>query len=101
MRGEDVLIPYSGLTLRSGDSLLLATTSNCRLEARIEEVTLESGHEWIGRRIKELDISRQTFIVMVKRRGRRVAPNGSTLLKENDVVLTFSRIALNSLHNGA
>lgn len=93
MRERDVLIPYSGLVLQEGDSMLLATVSNRRLEARIEEVTLSQGHKWIGRKIKELDISRQTFIVMVKRRGRTVEPNGGTLLKEDDVVLMFSRTA--------
>lgn len=91
MRGRDVLTPYSGLTLQAQDCLLLATTSSRKVESRIEEVTLNQGHAWIGHAIKDLDISRQTFILMVKRRNKTIEPNGNTLLKENDVVLMYVR----------
>lgn len=92
MRGRDVLTPYRRVVLEAGDSLLLATTSGRKLESRIEEVTLTQGHAWIGHKIKDLDISRQTFIIMLKRRNRTIEPQGNTLLKENDVVLLYTRL---------
>lgn len=92
LRGEDVYTPHESLVLEVGDSLLLGTLSTGRFECRIEEVCLEAGHIWIGSRIKELDISRRVFVVMVKRGHKNICPQGSTLLKEGDVVLLLEKM---------
>lgn len=95
LRGEDVYTPHVGLTLEEGDSLLLGTVSTGRFECRIEEVCLEPEHSWIGHRIKELDISRRVFVVMVKRGNDNICPQGSTLLQEGDVVLLLEKLFKN------
>ena len=92
LRGEDVYTPHQSLVVEEGDSLLLGTVSTEPLECRIEEVLLENGHSWIGRRIKDLDISRRLFVVMVKRGNKNICPQGSTLLKEGDVVLLLEKM---------
>lgn len=92
LRGEDVYTPHESLLLEEGDNLLLGTVSGGGFACRIEEVCLEAGHSWIGSRIKELDISRRVFVVMVKRKDKNICPQGSTLLKEGDVVLLFMTI---------
>lgn len=92
LRGEDVCTPHESLVLEKGDSLLLGTVSSGRFECRIEEVCLEKGHSWIGCRIKELDISRRVFVVMVKRGRKNISPKGDTLLKEGDVVLLLEKM---------
>lgn len=93
LRGEDVYTPHESLVLEEGDCLLLGTVSAGQTACRIEEARLEAGHSWIGSRIKELDISRRVFIVMIKRSGRNICPQGSTLLKEGDVVLLLEKIS--------
>lgn len=92
LRGEDVYTPHESLVLEVGDSLLLGTVSTGQFECRIEEVRLEAGHNWIGSRIKDLDISRRVFVVMVKRGHKNICPQGSTLLKEDDVVLLLEKM---------
>lgn len=92
LRGEDVYTPYESLQISVGDSLLLGTTGTSPFECRIEEVCLEAGHRWIGSRIKDLDISRRVFIVMVKRENRNIYPQGSTVLREQDVVLMLEKV---------
>ena len=91
LRGEDVFTPHESLVLEEGDSLLLGTVSIGRFACRIEEASLEAGHSWIGHRIKELDISRRVFVVMVKRGDENICPQGSTLLQEGDVVLLLEK----------
>lgn len=95
LRGEDVYTPHESLVLKMGDSLLLGTVSTGQFECRIEEVRLEAGHNWIGSRIKDLDISRRVFVVMVKRGHKNICPQGSTLLKEDDVVLLLEKMGKN------
>ncbi len=92
LREEDVYTPHESLVLEEGDSLLLGTVSTGKFECRIEEVCLETGHSWIGSRIKDLDISRRVFIVMVKRGSENINPRGATLLLEGDVVLLLEKI---------
>ena len=77
---------------RRGDSLLLGTVNTGRFDCRIEEVRLEKGHNWIGSRIKELDISRRVFVVMVKRGDENICPQGATMLEEGDVVLLLEKV---------
>ncbi|MBD5520496.1 MAG: potassium channel protein [Lachnospiraceae bacterium] len=96
LRGDDVYTPHESLVMEAGDSLLLGTTSTKMLECRIDEMCLEADHSWIGHRIKDLDISRRVFVVMVKRGNKNICPQGSTLLLEGDVVLLLERQVKNA-----
>lgn len=96
LRGEDVYTPHESLVLEEGDSLLLGTTSTGTLECSIDEMCLEPEHNWIGKRIKDLDISRRVFVVMVKRGDKNICPHGSTMLMEGDVVLLLEKQVKNA-----
>ena len=41
--------------------------------------------------IKELDISRQTLIVMVRRNGKLLIPDGALTLHAGDMVLMYTK----------
>lgn len=91
LRDDDVNTPYPNLVIEPGDNLLLGTTGNLKMDGKLEEVTLKHDHPWIQSRIKDLDISRQVFVVMIKRKGRNIRPMADTILKENDVVLLLEK----------
>lgn len=91
LKKGDVNTPYPNLLVEEGDSLLLGTVANVKIEGKLEEVTLEKGHPWIDMRMKDLDISRQCFLVMVKRKGKNIKPQGDMVLKEKDVVLVLEK----------
>ena len=54
-------------------------------------MVLGRDHEWNGCAIKDLDISRQTHIVMIRRRGTMLVPHGSTKLMEGDTVILYGK----------
>ena len=91
LRGEDMLTPYAGILLEAGDSLLLATTSNREVASDIHEITLEEHHGWIGKRVKELDISRLSFVIMIRRGKTIIPPRGETVLQYRDTVVLLER----------
>ena len=91
LRGRDVNTTYPEFVLQAGDCLVLATTSTRQINAALEEVCLKSGHPWIGQRIRDLDISRQTFLLSIKRKNKVIKPEGNTQLKEGDMVLLLHR----------
>ena len=57
----------------------------------LKEITLLRNHEWNDTAIKDLDISRQTYIVMVKREGKALVPNGSLILRKGDVIILYTK----------
>ena len=91
-RGRETLVPRGGTVLRSGDSLVLGAGSY-REDGRIElqEITLQPQNPWVGSPIRDLDISRQTLIVMVRRRGQTLIPNGGLVLLAGDQVLLYKQ----------
>lgn len=91
-RGDDVLIPRGDIKLLEGDILILGAESfDSGKYLDLKEVTLREHHPWNGLRIRDLDISRQTIIIMVERRGRMITPNGDLVLQENDQILMYSQ----------
>ena len=91
LRGEDMMTPYAGISLEAGDSLLLATTSNREVASDIHEITLEENHEWIGKCVKELDISRLSYVIMIRRGASIIPPKGETALRHGDIVVLLDR----------
>ena len=87
VRQEDVFTPYPKMVVEEQDELLLGTTGAVRIGGRLEEIFLERDHPWIKMRVKELDISRREFIVMIKRQGNNIKPLANTVLEQDDVVL--------------
>ena len=55
------------------------------------EVTLLEQSPWNGKFVRDLDISRQTLIVMIRRNGRTLVPRGSTRLKAGDTLLLHTK----------
>ena len=91
-RGKDSIVPNGDLVLEAGDIVVLGAeplpgTDNMELR----EMTISSKHKWKDQAIRDLDISRQTFIVMVKRGDRKIVPRGSTVLQEGDSVYMYKK----------
>ncbi len=91
MRENHLYMPYSKLVVQEGDNLLLATTSTVDVNATIQEIVLEENHEWIDRSIRELDISRLTFVIMIRRAEEIIQPQGDLRLRQGDVVVLLDR----------
>ena len=91
-RGSDIIVPRGDVVLSPGDNLVLGAESY-EEDARIQlkEIVLQKQHPWNGRAIRDLDISRQTVIVMVSRRGRMLIPRGSLTLLAGDKVILYTQ----------
>lgn len=91
-RGREVVVPRGDTVIQEHDTLVLgaeAMGDDRRIE--LKEVVLKHHNPWNDHPIQELDISRQTVIVMVKRRGTMLIPNGDLVLKEGDKVILYTK----------
>ena len=91
-RGSNVIVPRGDVILRAGDKVVLgAEALKGDRPVNLKEITLMKNHDWNNTAIKDLDISRQTYIVMVRRDGKALVPNGELELREGDVVILYSK----------
>ena len=60
----------------------------------LKETVLQKKNPWTNQKIRDLDISRHSIIVLVKRRGKAVIPNGNTVLREGDNVFLYTQLHL-------
>lgn len=94
-RGNEVIIPRGDVPLELNDTVVLAAEPiNGEKPVELREIVLMKHNPWNGQYIRDLDISRQSVIVMVRRGGKVMIPNGGTRLKEGDAVLLHTKLAI-------
>ena len=102
-RGRETVIPRGDVMLKAGDALVLGAEPLRGESLRdrpfgdgghieLKEIILKKRHPWNGRPIRDLDISRQTMIVMVRRRGKALIPNGDLALLEGDKIILYTKL---------
>ena len=91
-RGGENIVPRGNVILKGGDTLILgAEALKDDHHIDLKEVILLKHNPWNGLLIRDLDISRQTIIVMVKRNGTMLVPKGDLMLLEGDHVILYSQ----------
>ena len=94
-RNHRVLVPRGNLVLRQDDVMVLAAESfQDKEHIRLKEIILQKNNPWNGHRIRDLDISRHSVIVLVKRKERVLIPNGNLILREGDMVILYSEMRI-------
>lgn len=91
-RKEEVIIPRGDVVLQEKDSIVLGAEPFEEHEnINLKEVVLKEHNPWTGVRIRDLDISRHSVIVLVKRRNKALIPNGNMILAEGDRVFLYTQ----------
>ena len=94
-RGGRSVRPRGDTVLEAGDTLVLGA-QGFRNDQHIDlkEITLRRQNPWVGQHIRELDISRRTLIVLVRRDGKALIPHGDLRLREGDTVVLYTQTAV-------
>ena len=91
-RDGEVVVPRGDVVLKPKDRLVLcAEAIKGEQPINLRELILGPNHEWNDCLIRDLDLSRQSYIVLVRRRGTMLVPRGSTKLLEGDTVILYSK----------
>ena len=90
-RSREHIVPRGDVVLKANDILILgAEALKDDKHIELKEIILRKHNPWNGQHIRDLDISRQTIIVMVKRNGTMLVPRGELMLMEGDHVILYS-----------
>ena len=92
IRDGETMVPRGDIEILLGDKLIICAESATEgMLEDVKEVVLGRSHPWNKQKIRDLDISRQTFIVLVERDGRTMKPDGELELIEGDKVLIYTK----------
>ena len=94
-RQEQLIIPRGDVVIEEDDIIILGAEPYDELEKiNLTEVVLKREHVWTGHCIKDLDISKHSLIVMVKRKNKTLIPNGNLVLHAGDRVILYTTMNL-------
>lgn len=94
-RKEEILIPRGNLLLEEDDTIILgAEPFDAYEHIHLKEFVLKRRNPWTNQKLKDLDISRHSVIVLVKRGSFTIIPNGDTILREGDKIFMYSQLHL-------
>ncbi len=99
-RNQKILIPRGDTVLNANDTIVLGAESfQDREHINLKEVVLQKHNPWNGQRIRDLDISRKTVIILVKRKNKALIPNGNMILREGDTIILYTQMHLANSNN--
>ena len=94
-RKEEIIIPRGDVVIQANDVIVLGAEIYEKDDSiKLKEIVLQKENPWVGMRIRDLDISRQSIIVLVKRRNKSLIPNGNMLLHVGDNIFLYSQMHL-------
>ena len=99
-RREQLIIPRGDVVIEEDDIIVLGAEPYDEVEKiNLKEVVLKREHKWTGLCIKDLDISRHSIIVLVKRKNKTLIPNGNMKLVSGDKVVLYTTMHLGDVSN--
>ena len=92
LRSGQVVVPRGSSMVCEGDYIVLGAEGYKEdFDISLKELILKEDHPWANREIRELNISRHTLIVMVRRGGKLLIPDGSLLLLPGDMLVMHTK----------
>lgn len=99
-RKGELLIPRGDVVLEVEDTIVLGAEPFEEHEhINLKEIVLKKQNPWTGLKIKDLDISRHSIIVLVKRRNKALIPRGDMVLREGDRVFLHTKLHLSEANH--
>lgn len=91
-REGKVVVPRGDVVIQLDDVLILgAEPYQNQEDIHLTEIVLHEQHPWVNHKILDLDISRHTFIVLIKRKNKSHVPNGNMTLREGDHIFMYTQ----------
>ena len=99
-RKEELIIPRGDVVFEEDDLIILGAEPYDEVEKiDLKEIVLKREHKWTGLCIKDLDISRHSVIVFVKRKNKTLIPNGNMKLHSGDRIVLYTKMHLGDVSN--
>lgn len=89
-RGRESIITRGNTRILGGDNLILSVPAyESSDNDSLEEVIITSDNQWCNKTIRELNLSQDLIIALVKRGEENIIPVGDTFIMDGDVVVIY------------
>lgn len=92
-RDDSIIIPRGDVVIETDDMIVIGAEPFEDDDERItlKEVVIQEENPWCGKKIRDLDISRHSVIVLVKRKNKSLIPNGNMVIQDNDRIFMYTQ----------
>ena len=88
IRDAHTLVPQGDTIIHAGDIIVLsALTYRDEKNIKLREVVVKAGDHWCDRELGRVDLPKGTLVVMIRRDGESIIPNGRTVMREGDLLV--------------
>jgi CIC family chloride channel protein len=95
LRRGDIITAYAQASLKHAE--VLAKVERMKLDTgpKIKFVSVDIGpdSESVGKRVKELELPKESILVSIRREGRVLIPHGDTIIKPGDRIVALAKRA--------
>ena len=96
-RMDTYLVPRGDMVLQENDRMVLGALPFVEHEKiRLKEIVLEDNNPWIGEKLKDLEISKHSIIVLVKRGNKSLIPNENLVLQDDDKIFMYTHLHMSN-----
>ena len=90
-RKNKKIVPKGSTILKENDEVLIGTTfQNSEERINLCETYIDKKHDWLDKKIKEIKLTNNHLIALIKREGEHFVPNGNTQIKQNDTIIFYN-----------
>ena len=88
IRDGQQIIPRGQTVIHMGDTVIISGPAmDGDAWGSLKEIHIDRDHEWCGQTLQEISMDKHRLVVMIRRGRKIVIPNGSTVLRERDVLI--------------
>lgn len=99
-RGERIIVPKGNTQVNLGDRLVLVAEGfQDDVGVTLQEIGLGERHSWVNKKIKDIQFTHNELVVIVKRAGRVLIPNGDLCFEEGDRVYVYRKSGFDLDHS--
>lgn len=92
LREGKTVVPKGDTTLKQGDIVVLGAEGyKDRKHVFLYEVTVDTSHKWLHKKISDIVFQKNTLIVMIRRGNQSLIPSGDTQILNHDILVLFSK----------
>lgn len=91
LRGGEAIVPKGDTCLAEGDSLIVCAKEYSGADGiELDEVHITPDSRFAGKCLRDADVRRDALVVLIRRAGQDVIPDGGTVLEPGDTLVLYT-----------
>lgn len=92
LRQGATITPKGNTILQNDDSLIICAKSYQDKDGiALNEITISKDHALIGKKLKEIDVGKDSLVVLIQRDGHDIIPDGNSEINAGDTLVVYSQ----------